>query len=364
MRSRITFNIILTLLVVFSAFAKAYSQQPSSKKFKVVIDAGHGGDDPGKPSKAGFKESDIALKIALALGEQLEKNTDIDVVYTRKTDVFIKLRERGAIANREKADLFISIHCNAHNTQAYGTETYVLGLHANEENLRVAKAENSVIFMEEDYEVAYADYNINSPESIIGLNLMQEEFLDQSILIASMVQDNFTKDLGRKNRSVKQAGFVVLHQTTMPSILIETGFITNVTEGKYLASKKGQQEIAGAIAKSVRSYKDKVFVFEPTAFKEQSVAVEKKQIFNNVTFKVQLAASSKKLEPKSYNFKKLPEISRVRDGNLYKYYSGSTNDYNAIRKRLAEAKSKGYTSAFIVSFDDNNIKIPLDKVLN
>lgn len=367
--SYLTFLTVLLHLLVGTgtAFAKAdveTNQVQQTNKFIVVIDAGHGGTDPGKPSKFGFKESDIALKIALALGKELAKNSEIEVVYTRKTDIFIPLKKRGAIANKANADLFISIHCNAHNTQAYGTETYVLGLHANKENLRVAKAENAVIFLEEDYETTYADYNINSPESIIGFDLMQEEYLEQSILIASLVQDNFRKKLKRKDRSVKQAGFVVLHQTVMPSILIETGFITNIKEGKYLASKKGQRAIASTIADAVGAYKAKVFVAdEAPTFAEESVPTQDK-IIEGVRFKVQLAASSRKLEAKSYNFKKLPEISRIKEGNLYKYFSGNTSNYTAIQKRLKEAKSKGYTSAYIVSFNADNIKVPLQKVLN
>jgi N-acetylmuramoyl-L-alanine amidase len=375
MRLHHIFSSYLTLLTILlhlfvcsgTAFAKA-GETPNlpvqSKKFKVVIDAGHGGTDPGKPSKFGFKESDIALKIALALGKELAKNPEIVVEYTRTTDVFIGLKKRGAIANKANADLFISIHCNAHNTQAYGTETYVLGLHANAQNLRVAKAENAVIFLEEDYETAYADYNINSPESIIGFDLMQEEYLEQSILIASLVQDNFREKLKRKDRSVKQAGFVVLHQTVMPSILIETGFITNVKEGRYLASNKGQKAIAKTISDAVSTYKAKVFIPEesPTFTIDTNPTADK--IVSGVTFKVQLAASSRKLEPKSYNFKKLSEISRTKEGKLYKYYTGSTSNYTDIQNRLKQAKAKGYTTAYIVSFNSDNIKVPLQKVLN
>ena len=359
-------TLLVLLFLCVCAFAKAKDDDTNAqtpRKFKVVLDAGHGGSDPGKPSKFGYRESDIALKIALALGKELEKDPSMEVTYTRKTDVFIPLKKRGAIANAAKADLFISIHCNAHHTQAYGTETYVLGLHANEENLRVAKAENAVIFLEEDYETTYADYNINSPESIIAFDVMQEEYLEQSILMASLIQDNFRKKLKRKDRSVKQAGFVVLHQTVMPSILVETGFITNVKEGKYLASKKGQQAIAKTIADAVVTYKSKVFIPEAeTQLIPKANTTDK--IVAGVTFKVQLAASSRKLDPKSYNFKKLPEISRSREGGLYKYYSGNTSNYTAIKRRLSEAKAKGYTTAYIVSFDKNDIKVPLAKVLN
>ena len=220
-------RVLIVMLMSFQTYGTfCIAQQKSSKKFKVVLDAGHGGSDPGKPSKAGYKEKDIALKIVLATGKALEKDPNIEVVYTRKTDKFIELKERGAIANRAEADLFISVHCNAHHTQAYGAETYVLGLHRNETNFNVAKAENEVILLEENYEENYAQYDINSPESFIGLTLLQEQFLEQSIELAASIQDNFRERLKRKDRSVKQAGFIVLHQTVMPSVLVETGFIT------------------------------------------------------------------------------------------------------------------------------------------
>ncbi|WP_338360051.1 N-acetylmuramoyl-L-alanine amidase, partial [Yeosuana marina] len=163
-----------------------------SHKFVVVLDAGHGGKDPGRPTKNGYKEKDIALKIVLAIGAELEKNPDIKVIYTRKTDVFVDLFERGRIANKAEADLFVSIHCNAHNTQAEGAETYVLGIHRNKTNFEVAKAENEAIYFEEDYEKKYSDFNPNSPEAVIGLTLAQEEYLDQSIQLASFVQKNIT----------------------------------------------------------------------------------------------------------------------------------------------------------------------------
>ncbi len=367
MRNLISFSIYLTLLMSFVNVDAAYLTDPIlTKKFKVVLDAGHGGHDPGKPSKAGYKESDIALKIVLALGKELEKNKDIEVIYTRKTDVFVDLFKRGQIANKANADLFISIHCNAHTSQAYGAETYVLGLHRNATNLNVAKAENSVIFLEENYEETYAQYDLSSPESAIGLELMQEEYLDQSILLASLVQDNFREKLKRKDRSVKQAGFIVLHQTVMPSVLIETGFITNTKEGKYLNSSKGQKAFAMAIASSVREYKNKIFSYldNSTIDLVEKVGVEEDRIVDGITFKVQLAASKRKLETKPYNFKGLRDISRLKKDGLYKYYFGGTSNYTEIKRKLKQAKEKGYTSAFIVSFQKNNIQVPLQQVLN
>jgi len=372
MRNLISFSIYLTLLLSFvNVNATSLTQTPPKKKFKVVLDAGHGGKDHGKPSKTGSPEKDIALKIVLALGKELEKNKDIEVVYTRKKDVFIDLHERGKIANKAEADLFISVHCNAHTSQAYGAETYVLGLHRNDTNLNVAKAENSVVFLEENYEETYAQYDLNSPESAIGLELMQEEFLDQSVFLASLVQDNFRTKLKRKDRSVKQAGFIVLHQTVMPSVLIETGFITNTQEGKYLNSSKGQQAFANSIASAVKEYKDKVFSYldnEVIANNREVIEevknTEPDKIVEGVTFKVQLAASKQKLETKSYNFKGLKEISRLEKGGIFKYFYGATSNYTEIKRKLEEAKAKGYSTAFIVSFEKNNIQVPLKQVLN
>lgn len=372
MRNLISFSIYLTLLLSFvNVNATSLTQKPPSKKFKVVLDAGHGGKDHGKPSKVGSPEKDIALKIVLALGKELAKNKDIEVIYTRKKDVFIDLHERGKIANKAEADLFISVHCNAHTSQAYGAETYVLGLHRNATNLNVAKAENSVVFLEENYEETYAQYDLNSPESAIGLGLMQEEFLDQSVFLASLVQDNFREKLKRKDRSVKQAGFIVLHQTVMPSVLIETGFITNTNERKYLNSQKGQLAFAVAIAGAVGEYKERVFSYltnETIADQKEIVPeVEETQpdkIVTGVTFKVQLAASKRKLKTKPYNFKGLKEISRLKKGKVFKYYYGATSNYTEIKRKLDEAKKKGYTTAFIVSFEENNIQVPLKQVLN
>ena len=221
--------------------------------FTVVLDAGHGGHDPGNLGN-GFLEKDIALSIVLEAGKALAKNGNIKVVYTRDDDTFVDLYARGEIANKAQADLFVSVHCDSHSSDANGAGTFVLGLHANTQNFEVAKKENSVIYLEDNYESRYADYDINSPESVIGLTIMQEEFLDQSILLGKMMQDRFTAELKRKDRKVKQAGFIVLHQTFMPSVLVETGFLTNRDEGQYLNSKKGQQEMGGAIANAILEY--------------------------------------------------------------------------------------------------------------
>ena len=262
---------IALVIFLFSAYVPVQTSQRNGNKFVVVLDAGHGGHDPGNLGN-GYLEKNIALGIVLATGKALESETDIKVVYTRKEDKFVDLYVRGEIANKAKADLFVSVHCDSHSSDAYGAGTFVMGLHANKQNFEIAKKENSVIYLEDNYETRYAAYDINSPQSIIGLTIMQEEFLDQSILLGKMMQDNFTKNLNRKDRKVKQAGFIVLHQTFMPSVLIETGFLTNKNEGAYLNSKKGQTEMGKAIADAIVLYKDNLWG-ESTAFSEPSEGV-------------------------------------------------------------------------------------------
>ncbi len=332
--------IFLYLFFSFDSFA-----QNVKNEFVVVVDAGHGGKDPGNRGN-GYFEKNIALNIALNVGEILTKNK-VKVVYTRTKDVFVDLYRRAQIANNANADLFISIHCDAHNSNAYGAGTFVLGLHANERNFKIAQKENSVIYLEENYEQKYDGFDPNNPESVISLVLMQEEYLDQSIVAANYIQEFFVKDLNRRDRKVKQAGFLVLRNTYMPSVLIEAGFLTNKTEGQYLNSSKGQKEISTAISRAILKYLsslDNNLVNLTDSFK-----------FNGngeFLFKVQISASSKSLELKSYNFKGLNNLSKSNNNGLYKYYYGSTNDYSEVKKLLKNAKSKGFNSAFIAVFKE------------
>ncbi|TBW29243.1 N-acetylmuramoyl-L-alanine amidase [Gramella sp. KN1008] len=364
----------LLKLFVFAILVTGFSNRgysaeipPNMDRFVVVLDAGHGGKDKGNIGN-GYREKDIALSIVLKIGEALEKYEGVDVVYTRKTDVFIPLEKRGKIANDANADLFVSVHCNAHNSQAYGTETFVLGLHRNETNFEVAKRENSVIYLEEDYEITYSDFDINSPESFIGLTIMQEEYLDQSILLADFVQKQFTNKLKRKDRGVKQAGFIVLHQTYMPSVLIETGFLTNDHEGAYLNSNTGREKMATAITSAIIEYShtinlntlESIAVNHPQ--ETEGIAETPTRIYKDVTFKVQLAAGSKKLETKPYNFKGLQNIERTKEGKLYKYYYGETSDYLKIQQIHQEAIKKGYPDSYIVAFK-NDDKISVNEAL-
>lgn len=328
---------------------------PPSKKFVVVLDAGHGGKDSGNTGN-GFKEKDIALKVVLAVGKALEKNPDIKVVYTRKDDTFIDLFVRGKIANKANADLFVSVHCNAHKpgSPAHGTETFVLGTHRNNTNFEVAKKENSVIFMEDDYEKNYEGFNPNSPESVMSILLSQEEYLDQSIMLASIIQNKFTNVLKRKNRGVKQAGFIVLHQTVMPSVLVEIGFLTYKEEGSYLNSKKGQGEISTSIVKAILEYKHSIDNNIGNAYSTSEIAegnIENDAV-NDIIFKIQIAASSHALDTKPYNFKGLENISRIKEGSLYKYFYGKANSYDDAKLLVEEVKKKGYNTSFVVAFKD------------
>ncbi len=372
-----TLSTIVLIAFIFSCFltpAKAF--QKNKGKFVVVLDAGHGGTDPGNRGN-GYFEKEIALNIILEVGKQLEKDPSIKVIYTRKTDVFVTLRGRAAIANDADADLFVSVHCNSHHSAANGTETFVLGLHANQRNFEVAKRENEVIFLEEDYKSHYDGFDPNSPESMIGLTLMQEDYLDQSTRLAKFVQDNFTHKLKRNNRGVKQAGFWVLHNTSMPSILIETGFLTYKPEGEYLNSNKGQNDMSDAIYNAIMDYKkvldqnigDNIYSQSTTPMVvKENVPIESVEIpvpeliYNNIVFKVQLAASSNKLEPKPFNFNGLSEVSREKEGKLYKYFYGYTSDYNKVKQLQIEAQKKGYPECFIVAYKDGK-RIDLNDAL-
>jgi N-acetylmuramoyl-L-alanine amidase len=354
------------LLLLLFVLANPIQMGAQEKPFVVVLDAGHGGKDPGRPG-TGFSEKEIALNIALKTGKLLEKIPEIKVIYTRKTDVFVELTQRASIANKANADLFVSIHCDAFTSpKAYGAGTFVLGLHANERNFKVAQKENSVIFLEEDYEKNYDGFDPNDPESVISLLLMQETYLDQSIVAAQTIQDSFVRNLNRKDRTVKQAGFVVLKYTYMPSVLVETGFLTNPREGAYLNSKKGQDDMASAISKAIINFRKS----RNTSFQSETLVIEKeeeeiapKTVEIDIKFKIQIAASKKKVDLKPYNFKGLKELSLVKSGKLYRYYFSESPTYTQAQERLQEAKQKGYTKAFIVAFEGDK-KITISEALD
>lgn len=366
--------LLFVTVLTFSSFTKKDKEQ-AIEKFIVVLDAGHGGKDHGNRGN-GYKESEIALKIVLDIGKQLEKNPNIKVVYTRQTDVFVELSERGHIANKAKADLFVSVHCNAHNSDAHGTETFVLGTHRNQTNFEVAKKENSVIFLEDDYQSKYKGFDPNSPESVISILISQEEYLDQSIILAGIIQNRFTNKLKLTNRGVKQAGFIVLHQTVMPSVLIEVGFLTNKTEGAYLNSLQGQKDMANSITGAILEYKHSIegslgtFVFkEETASIPVKVVEPIPNVIQNVTpskspvsYKVQLIATSKAIDVKPNNFKGLKDVVREKENAFFKYFYGNTTNYENAKLLEEEAEKKGYKSCFIVAFKDGK-KISITEAL-
>lgn len=362
-----------------------------SNVFKVTLDAGHGAHDFGAVY-SGRVEKNIALAVVLKVGKLLEANPKIDVIYTRKTDVFIDLIERANIANRADANIFVSIHCNANkNTVADGTETYVMGMNKIASNLEVAKKENSVIIQEKDYKQKYEGFDPNSPETMIGMTLMQEEYLDNSISLASKVEESFGA-LGKKLRhgGVKQAPFMVLHKAYMPRVLVEMGFISNPVEGDKLNSEEGQNEIARAIAEAIVSYKNEYFgsgeaettdvrpsqkIIEKP-IKDTSTPVKPKVIINSselkktelkknasdVIYKVQLSASVKKLALEPKNFKGLNSISMSYDNKVYKYMYGETSDYDEAQKQMQEARNKGFNSAFLIAFR-NGEKISIQEAI-
>lgn len=365
----------------------------SQSKFKVALDAGHGDHDYGAVYH-GHIEKNIALAVVLKVGKILEKNSGIDVIYTRKNDTFIDLIERANIANRADANIFVSIHCNANpNTAADGCETYVMGMSKNASNLQAAKNENSVVTLEKDYKQKYNGFDPNKPETMIGMTMMQEEYLDNSIALAGSIQRNFI-EMGKKSRGVKQAPFMVLHKAYMPRVLIEMGFISNPVEGAKLDSESGQEEIAESIANAIIAYKKEYFgagnddiitkpsqkmepvkvidttpttkpVVKTPEIKKPEVKPEPKEdtpASTGVVFKVQLSASSKKLDLTPSNFNGLSNISMSSDGAVYRYMYGNTSNYNDAKKLLQDAKAKGYSTAFLIAYKDGK-KVSVQEAL-
>ena len=336
----------------------------SAKDFTVVIDAGHGGKDPGAVSANGkVREKDITLKVALLVGESIvKKHPEVKVLYTRKSDVFVGLNDRARMANKADADLFISIHVNAaENRSAKGAETYTLGVEEarTERNLEIAKRENGVILLEDNHEKTYANFNPNSPESYIIFEYMQSEFVKESIHIAQYVQSNFANDANRLDRGVRQAGFLVLNATSMPSILVELGYISNAEEAKYLASATAQQHLSSCISKAFdRYYADlkklsdgatHPAVSEPTEVVEEQPASVPVVDEDAPVFKVQFLSSAKKLSKGNQAFKGLTPVDCYYDKGLYKYTYGASTDYNKIL-RLKRKVNEKFKDAFIVAF--------------
>lgn len=364
------FSIILMLVLCNSVFSQ------KNHTFTIILDAGHGGKDPGN-SYHGYKEKEIALKTTLKVGKYLEKDKDFKIIYTRTSDVFIELANRPKVANKANANLFVSIHCNSvKNFGPSGTETFVMGLSRADMNLEVAKNENSVILLEDNYKEKYQGFDPKKPESLIGLTMMQEENLNSSINLATKIQDNFTNNLKRNSRGVKQQPLWVLDAAYMPSVLIELGFLSNKEEGAFLNSDAGQEKMAKQIAEAIINYKNEYFGDAQNVSntnqkeevkdnkEEDKVSSKPKSSSNELIYKVQLSASSKKLKLTPSNFKGLKNISSTYTNKLYKYMYGETNDIEEARKLQKEARKKGYTDAFVVVVKDGKCERVSDVVVN
>ncbi len=383
---------IACLIFLLSALPQLYCfAGTSGYKIKtIVLDAGHGGHDTGCNGPSHSNEKDVTLKIILALGKLIEENyPDIKVLYTRTTDVFITLQDRALMANKNNADLFLSVHCNANaNKEAYGTETFLMGLHVSQANLDVAKRENSVIKLEKDYESTYEGFDPESPEAMIALSLAQNANIEQSTYLASKVQENLTTRLNRFNRGVKQAGFWVLYRTTCPSILIETGFLTNRTEEKYLTSKEGEIQLSNAIFESFGDYLTTIEkgnkltpplivntndnLLQPTkdnAGEQQAIAVTDEDITskttlttdtnttNTILFKVQIKASPSPLPKSDKAYKLTDNLKFEKSNGTYKYVYGPYESYNTAMKTMKKAVAFGFKDAFIVGYK-NGERLP------
>lgn len=357
----------------------------------IVIDAGHGGHDPGTVNFK-KKEKDITLSIALKTGELIERNfKDVRVVYTRKKDEFIDLKKRAQIANQERADLFISIHCNAIETNQenfYGTETYVQDPKVESYNLGVAKRENSAILLEDDYKTSYDGFDPNAPETHIMLSMFQNAYLGQSISFAQAFELEAAGHAKRKSRGVRQAGFLVLKATTMPSVLIETGFLSNENEKDFLVSDEGQNKIAAAITRAFYHYKlhieenqpivagrkmDLQFDFAKSEHKPQTdVAATASQSSNqpakpvlnpksSIVFRLQLMASQSMADTATTEmFKGLGGLQVVKEGNMYKYYTKDYDSPEALQADKEKLRKAGFKGAFTVAFE-NGVRINLDE---
>jgi len=366
---------VIAVIFMFSIFLfqHVFAQKTGdSPKLKtVVIDAGHGGKDPG--CHGGYAhEKDVCLAMALKLGKLIKESyPNITVKYTRETDVFVELIERANIANRADADLFICIHANAGSTVAYGTETYVLGLHRTEAQQKVMERENSIISLEEDKGAKYKDFDL-TPDAMIAIQLQQNVNLNNAIKFAGFLQKEF-KTIGRYDRGVKQAGFLVLYKTAMPSVLIETGFLTNPNEEGFIGKTEGQDKMANAMFKAFINYKND---FEGKTSTQHETVIQSKDTSKtntkdssiielpskDVFFTVQIVSSAEKISSDSPRFKGLSVYEYFQD-NLYKYYNGVfVKDLEGAKKHKITMQEKGFSSAFVIAFS-NGERISIEKAI-
>jgi N-acetylmuramoyl-L-alanine amidase len=375
LNKRYLFLILVYAVIIFLAPFLHATDEPVDKLDIVVIDAGHGGHDPGAIGSRG-KEKDIVLAVALKLGDYIEKNLpDTKVIYTRKSDVFVELHERANIANRNNADLFISIHSNWWtNPNTRGAETFTMGTSHDERNLQVAMKENSVITLEENYESNYEGFDPNLAESYIIFNLMQKTYTSQSIEFADLVQDQFRERAMRNDRGVKQERFLVLWRTTMPSVLIETGFITNASEQRYMMSKEGQEYLASAIYRAFKEYKRNI---ENNSAKGSLTLQEREerpvtymtvatdpelQKDSNIYYMVQVLTTIRGRTLDDFSFSDYGHVAEFKTNNLYKYAVGKSTSFEQVSKMVPEVQ-QSFPGAFVIAVQGGKI-IPLSEARN
>jgi N-acetylmuramoyl-L-alanine amidase len=359
--------ILLLLLFTPCSIQAAKSGPKTDGRWIIVIDPGHGGRDPGA-SGSFSKEKNINLAIALKTGNYLKENfQNAIVIYTREDDSTVDLIERPRIANKNNADLFISIHSNwAKSKSVAGAETFIMGHTRDQENLEVAMKENEVILLEEDYSTKYAGFDPKSPESYIMFTLMQNVFLEQSTDLAAKVQNQFNVRVDRKDRGVKQAGFWVLYNTTMPSVLIETGFITNLAEEQYLNSEQGQDYLASAIFRACRDYMNEIDIKSGISAVRNAESVGGNSsgalsAHDELVFMVQVATASSRKEIKPENFKGINDIIEINAQNRFKYATGFFTEYPEAVKYRKKIEAI-YPDAFVIAVKDNKI-LPLQQAL-
>lgn len=403
MNKRLVILFLACTVALFWAFTPKSSNK--GRLQRVVIDAGHGGKDPGNLGTGRFKttEKDITLEVSKLVGNYIsEAFPEVEIIYTRTGDSYPSLNDRVEIANESQADLFISIHCDAFTKpSAKGSGTFVMGMHKSEESLRVAMKENASIYMEDDYESKYGGFDPKDPDTYIALTLRQNAYLDQSLNLSKRIQDQFRERVGRVDRGVRQAGYYVICFTTMPSVLVELGFLTNAEEEDFLNSEKGKTYMASAIFRAFRDYKNELEGIEAVVLDEQEKIInevkvqdpplvnqedkhqtekEKPQenktsasnwrasiiqehIRKGVKFQVQILTSSNAIEKTSSEFNGLTDVDEYISNGLYKYAVGSTSNYKKAQEMQKTLRDNGFPGAFVIAFK-NGERVGLNEALS
>lgn len=400
-------RLVILFLACTVAMFWAFTPKSSSKGRlqRVVIDAGHGGKDPGNLGTGRFKttEKDITLEVSKLVGNYIsEAFPEVEIIYTRTGDSYPSLNDRVEIANESQADLFISIHCDAFSKpSAKGSGTFVMGMHKSEESLRVAMKENASIYMEDDYESKYGGFDPKDPDTYIALTLRQNAYLDQSLNLSKRIQDQFRERVGRVDRGVRQAGYYVICFTTMPSVLVELGFLTNAEEEDFLNSEKGKTYMASAIFRAFRDYKNELEGIEAVVLDEQEKIIDEvkvqdppvveqedkhqpekekpeetktsttnwrasivqEHIRKGVKFQVQILTSSNAIEKTSSEFNGLTDVDEYISNGLYKYAVGSTSNYKKAQEMQKTLRENGFPGAFVIAFK-NGERVGLNEALS